>query len=319
MSIKKKSNLPKTLDWTQIDTESGLLEFDCPKCMSKNSINTSIFKTKNHQDREELKLSDQKFGYTDKGLVFLSNIIAAGITILILFGLLGELMSHEEYRIFIYVLGIPIMVVSARIIITLFRKTLPVWLLKCMNCGEQIILSSNGIETHLARDTAADKNSDQVTATQAQEQTNVKSANEAAIWDLKNGDKKAKNNAALDLLTSKDPNAVEIILEQALKEDPETENTSFFSSSIKIELLLTLAMNLKNVRTSNSVSAYINVLSSGDEIVINHAILQLGSLGSRRAIEPLEKLNIEGFSGLKPSTIEKTINSIKKRHGIPIN
>ena len=146
----------------------------------------------------------------------------------------------------------------------------------------------------------------------------VKSANEAALWDLKNGDKNAKNDAALTLMISKDPNAVEIILEQALKEDTEPDNKAFFSSSVKSDLLMTLTLNLKEVRTSNSVSAYINVLSSEDEIVINHAILQLGNLGSKRAIEPLERLIEEGFSGLKPRTIEKTINSIKKRHGIPI-
>ena len=317
MTLTEKFNLPKNLDWIQIGTATGLLEFDCPKCLHKNSINTSIFNTKDHQDREELKLSDQKFGYTDKGLVILGNIIAFGITILILFGLLGELMTHEEYGKLTYVLGIPIMWVLARIIIPLFRKNLPVWLFKCKDCGELIILSSNGTETHLARDIAAKKKSKQTNSSE-HEQTAVKSVNEAALWDLKNGDKNTKNDAALTLMISKDPNAVEIILEQVLKEDPEPENKSFFSSSVKSDLLMTLTLNLKEVRTSNSVSAYINVLSSGDEIVINHAILQLGNLGSKRAIEPLEKLIGEGFSGLKPKTIEKTINSIKKRHGIPI-
>lgn len=255
MTITQKFKLPKTLDWIQIGTVPGILEFDCPKCLHKSSINTAVFNTKNHQDSEELVLSDQKFGYTDKGMVITGNLIAFGITILILFGLLGEYMTDEEYGKLTYLLGIPIMMVLARLIILLFRKTLPVWQFKCKYCGEWIILSSNGEETHLARDTAADKKNSHTTSVPEQEQTAVKSPNEAAIWDLKNGDKKAKNNAALDLMTSKDPNAVEIILEQALKEDPEPENDSFFATSIKSDLLMTLTLNLKKVRTSNSVSA----------------------------------------------------------------
>ncbi len=316
MTITEKFKLPKTLNWTQIGTASGKLEFDCPKCLQKNTINTSVFNTKTHQDNEELNLSDQKFGYTDKALVILGNIIAFGITILILFGLLGEYMNHKEYGKLTYIIGIPIMWVLARVIVPLFRKTLPVWLLKCKECGETIILSSNGVETHLARDTAA-KKSKQDTATSEKEQTTVKSPNEAAIWDLKNGEKKAKNNAAETLLNAKDPNAVEIILEQALKEDPEPENKSFLATSVKADLLMTLSMNIKKVRTSKTLNAYINVLSAKDDIVLDHAIYQLGNLASPQAIKPLEKLLSEGtYKNAK--WIEKAIKRIKKKNRIPI-
>jgi hypothetical protein len=318
MTNNEKFNLPKKLEWALLSSTSGTLEFDCPRCLQKNAVNSSIFNTKTHQDSEKLSLLEQKFGYTDKGLVILGNIIAFGITALILFGFLGDLIGKSEYSALIYLIGVPVMFVLARFIILLFRKTLPVWIYKCKNCGEWIILSSNGVETHLARNTSADKESKQETTTPGNEQASKKRSNEAALWDLKNGDKKAKRDAALRLINSRDPNAMEIILEQALKEDAEPESKSFLATSIKDDLLMELLINIKKIRTPESVNACINVLSSGDEKVINHAISMLGNLASKKAIEPLEKLQSEGYSGLKPGVIEKTITRIKKKNGMPV-
>ncbi len=318
MTNTEKFNLPKNLDWVLLSSASGLLEFDCPSCLNKNKVDTAIFNTKSHEDSEELKLLDKKFGYTEKSLVIIGNIIAGGITILVLFALLGDVIGESEYRILIYLVGIPTMFFLSRFIIMLFRKTLPAWLYKCKNCGEWIILSSNGIETHLARATSAEKKSKQESSAPGDEEVIKKSPNEAALWDLKNGDKKAKNAASLSLINSKDPNAVKIILEQALKENAEPESKSFLATSIKDDLLMNLLINHKKVRTPESVNACIDVLSSGDEKVINHAVVMLGNLASKKAIEPLEKLQREGYSGLKPGAIEKTIKQIKKKNGMPV-
>ena len=318
--MKTDFKLSKSLDWTKISATNGLLEFDCPKCLHNNSINISIFNTKTHQDNNELQLTDQKFGYIDQGFVILANIIAFGITIAILFGFFGEFI--DAYGQVTYLLGIPIMWTLGRIIIPLFSKTFPIWRLKCKDCGEWIILSYNGEEIHLARDTAAEKNAKQANDTPEQKQSRVKSFNDSVIWDLRNGDNKAKENAALSLITSKDPNAVEIILEQALKETPKPENKSFFANSVKNDLLMTLDKNIKRIKTPESVDAYINALSSGDEEIIKHAIPQLGYLGSEKAKEPLEKMLSEG-SFEKPEIIklltETAIRRIKKKNKMPIN
>ena len=318
MTDKEKFNIPKNLDWVLLSGARGLLEFDCPSCLNKNKVDTAIFNTKSHKDNEELKLLDKKFGYTEKSLVIIGNIIAGAITILVLFAFLGDVIGQSEYRVLIYLVGIPTMFFLSRFIILLFRKTLPAWLYKCKNCGEWIILSSNGMETHLARATSAEKKSKQESSAPGGEKVIKKSPNEAALWDLKNGDKKAKNAASLSLINSRDPNAVEIILEQALKENAEPESKSFLATSIKDDLLMNLLLNDKKIRTPRAVNAYVNVLSSGDEKVINHAVIMLGNLASKKAIEPLEKLKSEGYSGLRPGVIEKTINKIKKKNGIPV-
>jgi len=319
MTDKEKFNVPKNLDWVLLSGERGLLEFDCPSCLNKNKVDTAIFNTKSHKDSEELKLLDKKFGYTEKSLVIIGNIIAGAITILVLFAFLGDVIGESEYSVLIYLVGIPTMFFLSRFIILLFRKTLPAWLYKCKNCGEWIILSSNGMETHLARATSAEKKSKQERPVPGGDKVIKKSPNEAALWDLKNGDKKAKNAASLSLINSRDPNAVEIILEQALKENAEPESKSFLATSIKDDLLMNLLLNHKKIRTHGAVNAYVNVLSSGDEKVINHAVIMLGNLGSKKAIEPLEKLQSEGYSGLKPGTIEKTIKQIKKKNGMPVD
>ena len=319
MTPTEKINLPKKLDWKLLSKSSGVIEFDCPSCLQKNQVKSSVFNTQTHQENDELKLHEQKFGYTERSAVIMGNLIAFGITLIILFAFLGDVIGRSEYSGLIYLVGLPIMWILARFFILLFRKTLPVWLYKCKNCGNWIILSSNGTETHLARNTSAEKNIKTDSTGSAEGQAKVKSPDEAALWDLKNGDKKAKNEASLRLINSKDPNAVEIILEQALKENAEPESKSFLATSIKDDLLMNLLLNHKKVRTPEAVNAYINVLSSGDEKVINHAVIMLGNLSSKKAIEPLEKLSSEGYAGLKPGAIEKTINKIKKKNGIPLN
>ena len=325
--MKTEYKLPKNLDWVLIPAENEHLKFDCPKCFHKTSIGLSTFNSENYQEREDFKLTDQKFAYTDKGLVVLANIIAFGITLAILFGLLGDLMDSEEYGKLTYLLGIPIMLVLGRILIPIFRKTLPIWLLKCANCNEWIIVASNGKELHLARETKQEKTtdhqentSDKKTSTlkndEVKEKDSSANSGNATLWDLKNGNKNAKADAALDLIFSKHPNAVELILKQALEENYEPEKDTIFTSSTKNELLNLLLLNSKKIRTPQSVDAYINVLSSNDEPVINHAIIMLEKLGSAKAIEPLEKLINDGYKGLKPGGIEKSILKIKKKKGL---
>jgi hypothetical protein len=315
--------LPKKLDWTQLNLGEGFLRFDCPKCLQSVSVTISIFNKNDYHESNGFKLTNEKFGYTSKEMVILANIIAFGITLVILFGLLGDLMQSDEYGKMAYLLGIPIMLVFGRILIPLFRKTMPVWLLKCEDCGEWIILASNGEEVHLARETEAKKQKQTqdnspyaATVSQQERKSTTKTSNEAAIWDLKNGDKKAKGEAALSLLHSKDPNAAEIILNQILIEKPEDEDSSFFSTSVKEDLLMNLAANIKKIRTPKTVDAYINVLPSNDVKVIAHALVMLENLGSKRAIEPLESLAQKGVEGLKPGAVEKTIIRIKKKNGI---
>lgn len=321
MTSTEKIKLPKKLDWILLSSSGGVLEFDCPACLQKNVVKSSLFNVKNHQDTDQLKLHEQKFGYTEKSLVIIGNLVAFGITILILFAFLGDVIGRSEYSGLIYLVGVPIMWVLARFFILLFRKTLPVWLLKCENCGEWIILSSNGTETHLARDTSAEKNIKGEEASPEVNQKGVKSSDEAALWDLKNGDKKAKSEASLRLINSKDPNAVEIILEQALKENAEPESKSFLATSIKDDLLMNLLLNHKKVRTPEAVKSYIKALDCGDEKIINHSVIMLGNLASKKAIEPLENLKSKGYTstGLRKGAIEKTINSIKKKNGMPID
>lgn len=322
--MKTVFKLKKNLDWEKIIASNGILEFDCPKCLHNNSLNISVFNTKNHQDSKELQLTDQKMGYAEKGMAFLANIIAFGITILILFGFFGELMSSGEYGALIYLPGIAIMFVLGRVIIPFLRKPIPVWLLKCKNCGEWIILSSNGLINHIGRDTYADKKGKQDSNKIIQEQTDVKSVEEMfslALWDLKNGDYNAKSNAASRLIMNKHTNVVEIILEQALKENPVPDDGSIFKISVKTNFLTILDKNLRRIKTPESVNAYINVLSSGDEEIIEHAIPQLGYLSSQKAIEPLEKLLNEGsFENLEiiKLKIEVAIKRIKKKNRIPI-
>ena len=114
-------------------------------------------------------------------------------------------------------------------------------------------------------------------------------------------------------MLSSDPKAVEIILEQALKEDSDSENSSF--SFVKYKLLLNITRNIKKVSTPNSVNAFINVLSSKDKEVVDNAIHNLGILASPLAIEPLEKLLSE-VSLENSKLIEKSIKRIKKKNDL---
>jgi predicted RNA-binding Zn-ribbon protein involved in translation (DUF1610 family) len=321
MNTLKKIKLSKSLDWTLLNGTTELIEFDCPKCLQKNSFKTSVFNTNTYQDSEELQLTDQKLDYADKGMIVLANIIAFGITVVILFGFFGELMSSGEYGALIYLPGIAIMFVLGRIIIPFFRKPIPIWSLKCKNCGEQIILSSNGLITHLARETASAKKRNQDRTGIKQKQTEIKSTENRTLWDLRNGDFNTKFNAANKLIMREHTNIVEIILEQALKENPVPDNRSFFKLSDKTNFLMILDKNIKRIKTPESVNAYIKVLSSGDKEIIEHAIPQLGFLGSQKAIEPLEKMLREG-SFENPDVIslltEVAIKRIKKKNRIPI-
>ena len=137
-------------------------------------------------------------------------------------------------------------------------------------------------------------------------------------WNLQNGDKKTRNNAALSLLNAKRADAAELILTQILKENPEVKSNSFLATSDKQDLLMTLAMNFKKLeKNEKTLEAYINVLSSNDASVIGHALIALEKLANPKAIEPLESLTKKGVVGLKAGVIEKSIKRIKKKNGIP--
>jgi len=137
-------------------------------------------------------------------------------------------------------------------------------------------------------------------------------------WNLQNGDKKTRNNAALSLLNAKRADAAELILTQILKENPEVKSNSFLATSDKQDLLMTLAMNFKKLeKNEKTLEAYINVLSSNDASVIGHALIALEKLANPKAIEPLESLTQKGVVGLKAGVIEKSIKRIKKKNGIP--
>ncbi|MBN2395966.1 MAG: hypothetical protein JXC36_05845 [Candidatus Atribacteria bacterium] len=149
-------------------------------------------------------------------------------------------------------------------------------------------------------------------------QENEEKLKNPVVWNLKNGDKKTRNNAALSLINSKDPDAAEIILTQILKEDPEKKNSSLLATSDREDLLMTLVMNFNKIaQTEKTVNAYINILSSNDAYVIAHALIALEKLGSPKAIAPLEELAGKGL-GLRPGAIEKTIKRIKKKNGMPV-
>ncbi len=302
-------DLPKTWEECPDMVGEDFFEVKCSKCVKSNKLKKSLFSSGSEAAHEKLEYTGIRQAYLSKTRAIVAYVIACIITVIVVFGVLNP--GGDYVQGAIYLVGIPVLIVSSFIFRSLFRVGVGIWKYNCDNCGQELIILSNGKMAAYGR--VEEKKLDK----KIEEEKKVdEKAMDSLIEDLKNEDSKVRQSAVRALADIDDIGKIDPLIE-ALKDNnervrKEVANTIMKTNNRKaIEALV----NQSQTDESNSVKGHITFvitdkirgikaarnifkgMKSNDERIRNLAYMAFYNQGDKQALDSL-------IQAMKESNVE---------------
>jgi hypothetical protein len=131
-SDEKVANFPK--EWKNIELIDGFFELECPKCLKKIKLKSSLFSSKSADLPAVPEATVRRMSYINIARATLANIMAAIVT-LIAVVIVPTRGSAETAKGTAYSVGIPVLIASVFIFRQIFYAIVGLWNFQCENCG----------------------------------------------------------------------------------------------------------------------------------------------------------------------------------------
>jgi hypothetical protein len=140
--MKKTMDLPKEWEESPDLVGDDFFEVKCKKCVKSNSLKKNLFSSGSEVLHEKLENTGIRQAYLTKTRAIFAYIIACIITVIVVFSVLDPSEAFAQGSV--YLVGIPVLIVSSFIFRTLFRVGVGIWKYNCDNCGQELIILTNG-------------------------------------------------------------------------------------------------------------------------------------------------------------------------------
>lgn len=308
--MKDKVDLPK--EWEDCPNIEGgdFFKVKCGKCVKINSLKKNLLSSGSEVLHEKLEYTGIRRAYLSKTRATIAYVIACIITVIAVFGILKPGADYMEGSV--YIIGIPVLIVSSFIFRTLFRVRAGIWKYNCDNCGQEFFILSNGKmaaygsieekklgkkimeEEKQVDEKAIDsliedlKNEDSIVKQQA-----IKAL--AGIEDirkidplieaLKDNDQRVRKEVANTLMETTNRRALESLVEQSQTDE---------SASVKGHIAVGITQKIKGIKAARNI---FKGMKSRDERIRNLAYMAFYNQGDKQALESL-------IQAMKDSNIE---------------
>jgi len=307
--MKKTIDLPKTWEECPDIVGEDFFEVRCSKCVKSNKLKKSLFSTGSEVLQEKLEYTGIRQAYLSKTRAIVAYVIACIITVIVVFGVLSP--SGDYVQGSVYLVGIPVLIVSSFIFRSLFRVAVGIWKYNCVNCGQEIFILSNGKMAAYGR--IEEKKLDK----KIEEEKKVdEKAVDSLIEDLNNEDSTVRLKAVRALADIKDIKMIDPLIE-ALKDKNErvrkevantlmetgnrraieslvNQSQTDESGSVKGHIAFIITQKIKGIRAAKYI---FRGMKSKDERIRNLAYMAFYNQGDKQALESL-------IQAMKDSNIE---------------
>ncbi len=298
--MKEKVDLPK--EWKDCANSEGFDFFDvrCWKCVKNNRLKKNLLSSESEVHHEKLEYTGIRRAYLSKTRATVAYIIACIVTVTVVFTVLNP--SGDFVQGSVYFVGIPLLIVSSFIFRSLFRVRMGIWKYNCDNCGQELIILSNGkkaaygsieekklgkkvIEEEKQIDEKAIdslienlKNEDSLVKQQA-----IKALGgiedirkiDPLIEALKDNNQRVRKEAASTLMETKNRRAIESLVEQSQTD---------VSDSVKTHIGFVITEKIKGIKAARYI---FKGMKSRDERIRNLAYMAFYNQEDKQALESL--------------------------------
>jgi hypothetical protein len=297
--MKKTIDLPKV--WEESPDLEGMdfFEVKCKRCVRDNHLKKSLFSSESEVLDQKLENTGIRQAYLTKARAIFAYIIACIITVIVVFSVVD--LDEAFLQASVYLVGIPTLIVSSFIFRTLFRVGVVVWKYGCDNCGQELIILTNG--KMAAYGMVEEKKIDK----KIEEEKKVdEKALDSLIENLKNEDIILRKEAVIALADIDDIRKIEPLIE-ALQDNNELVRKEVANTIMKTNNRKAIEALVNQFQTdeSNSVKGHIAFvitdkikgikaarntfkgMQSKDERVRNLAYMAFYNQGDKRALDSL--------------------------------
>jgi hypothetical protein len=297
--MKKTIDLPKAWEECPDMVGEDFFEVKCSKCVKSNQLKKSLFSSESEALHEKLEYTGIRQAYLSKTRAIVAYIIACIITVIVVFSFLDP--SEAFVQGSVYLVGIPTLIVSSFIFRSLFRVGVGIWKYNCDNCGQELIVLTNG--KMAAYGVVEEKKLDKKIV---EEKKVDEKALDSLIESLRNEDSLVRKNAVIALADIDDIRKIEPLIE-ALKDNNQRVRKAVADTIMKTNnrKAIEALVNQSQTDESNSVKGHIafvitdkikgikaarNIfkgMKSKDERIRNLAYMAYYNQGDKQALDSL--------------------------------
>jgi hypothetical protein len=219
--MKKKMALPKVLKDCPDASFAEHFEIKCPKCLKGNNVPKNLFLPDSNASVEGLKYSGFRSYYLSKSRATIAYLIAAAIMVFTVFTILPPKGRYIQGAV--YLVGIPVLAWWTIVLRLFFRKRMGIWKYKCGNCGQELIVATNGKSAAFGSVEAPPPSAKAVVGETAGGQGAAlveEKALDSLISDLKNGNAGVREQAAAALAGIGDSRRIAPLIEALKDKEP---------------------------------------------------------------------------------------------------
>ncbi len=307
--MKKTIDLPKTWEESPDMVGEDYFEVRCPKCVKNNKLKKNLFSSGSEVLHEKLEYTGIRRAYLSKMRATVAYIIACIITVIVVFSVLKP--SGDFIQGSVYLVGIPVLIVSSFIFRSLFRIGVGIWKYNCDNCGQELFILSNG------KMAAYGRIEEKKLGKKIEEEKKVdEKAVDSLIEDLKNEDSTLRLKAVRALVDIEDIRKIDPLIE-TLKDKNErvrkgvadtlietgnrraieslvNQSQTDESKSVQGHIVFLITQKIKGIKAARYI---FRGMKSKDERIRNLAYMAFYNQGDKKALESLIK-------AMKDSNIE---------------
>jgi hypothetical protein len=282
--MSEKTKLPKV--WTDCPNVESYDHFivRCPACMTAHRLDKKLFLSGTGIPPEGLVDTGLRRGYLSKARARLASLIAAGLTIIVIFTVLPPSGSYIQGAV--YIVGIPALAVLTFIFRTLLSTQMRVWRYSCANCGQELFFVSNGKTAAYGAFQAKTPNVAAASPTDVRTEAQVvQNTRDSLVAGLMHKDAKVRKQAAAALFKIGDRPAIEAIWDRAQTD----KSVNGYATGEFVN-------RVKGIRTTR---AFFRGLRSGDKNIRDLAFTFYFNQHDAQALENLRRALESQKSGRK--------------------
>jgi hypothetical protein len=297
--MKKTMDLPKAWEECPDLVGDDFFEVKCKKCVKDNRLKKSLFSSEPEVLHEKLENTGIRQAYLTKTRAMFAYIIACIVTVIVVFSVLDPSEAFAQGSV--YLVGIPVLIVSSFILRTLFRVGVGIWKYNCDNCGQELIILSNGkmaaygmveekkldkkiVEEKKVDEKALDsliealKNEDslvRIKAVRALADIDDIGKINPLIEALKDKNERVRKEVANTIMETNNRKAIESLVNQAQTDE---------SNSVKGHIAFVITDKIKGIKAARNI---FKGMKSKDERIRNLAYMAYYNQGDKQALDAL--------------------------------
>jgi hypothetical protein len=297
--MKKRMDLPKTWEESPDMVGDDYFEVKCSKCVKSNNLKKNLFSPGSEVLHDKLEYTGIRQAYLTKTRAIVAYVIACIITVIVVFSVLDPSEAFAQGSV--YLVGIPVLIVSSFILRTLFRVGVGIWKYNCDNCGQELIIVTNGkmaaygmveekkfdkkiVEEKKVDEKALDSlieelenenNLVRIKAVRALADIEDIRKTEPLIEALKDNNERVRKAVADTIMKTNNRKAIEALVNQSQTDE---------SGSVKGHIAFVITDKIKGIKAARNI---FKGMKSKDERIRNLAYMAYYNQGDKQALDSL--------------------------------